>query len=147
MNDKPFWMRKSLEKMTPAEWEALCDGCARCCLLKLEDEDTREIYYTGVVCRLLDTGTCRCKDYDHRMQEVPTCVVLSPERVRSLKWLPKTCAYRLLAEGKNLPGWHPLVSGNPQTVHWAGISVRDRTISEEEIDIQKLEDYIIENLA
>lgn len=147
MNDKPFWMRKSLEKMTPAEWEALCDGCARCCLLKLEDADTREVYYTGVVCRLLDTGTCRCKDYAHRMQEVPTCVVLSPERVRSLKWLPKTCAYRLLAEGKNLPGWHPLVSGNPQTVHWAGISVRDRTISEEEIDIQKLEDYIIENLA
>ncbi len=147
MNDKPFWMHKSLEKMTPAEWESLCDGCARCCLLKLEDEDTREVYYTGVVCRLLDTGTCRCKDYAHRMQEVPTCVVLSPERVRSLKWLPKTCAYRLLAEGKNLPGWHPLVSGNPQTVHWAGISVRDRTISEEEIDIQKLEDYIIENLA
>ncbi len=147
MNDKPFWMRKSLEKMTPAEWEALCDGCARCCLLKLEDEDTREVYYTGVVCRLLDIDTCRCKDYDHRMQEVPTCVVLSPERVRSLTWLPKTCAYRLLAEGKNLPGWHPLVSGNPQTVHWAGISVRDRTLSEEEIDIQKLEDYIIENLA
>lgn len=147
MNDKPFWMRKPLEKMTPAEWEALCDGCARCCLLKLEDEDTREVYYTSVVCRLLDTDTCRCKDYNHRMQEVPTCVMLSPERVRRFKWLPKTCAYRLLAEGKNLPGWHPLVSGNPQTVHWAGISVRDRIISEEEIDIQKLEDYIIENLA
>lgn len=142
MKEKPFWKRKPLEKMTAAEWESLCDGCGQCCLHKLEDEDTRQVYYTGVACRLLDLHTCRCKNYAERLKEVPSCLVLSPGRVRELKWLPKTCAYRLLAEGKDLPGWHPLVSGNPQTVHWAGISVRDKAVSEEEIDIQQLEAYI-----
>lgn len=142
----PFWKRKKLEEMTREEWESVCDGCARCCLYKLEDEDTGEIYYTNVVCRLLDTFRCRCTEYNERSKLMPTCLVLTPVMVRQLKWMPKTCGYRLLAEGKDLEWWHPLVSGDPDTVHQAGISVRTGTIAETDVDMENLEDYIVDGL-
>lgn len=142
----PFWKRKSLEEMTREEWESLCDGCARCCLYKLEDEDTGTFYYTNVVCRLLDTHRCRCTAYTERVNLMPTCLVLTPALVRQLRWMPKTCAYRLVAEGKDLAWWHPLVSGSPDTVHQAGISVRYRTQAEKDVDMDNLEDYIVEDL-
>lgn len=122
----PFWREKSLAQMTPAEWESLCDGCGRCCLVKLEDEDTGAIAYTDVACRLLDAATCRCADYENRSDQVADCVRLTPEAVSSLTWLPPTCAYRLVAEGEDLPAWHPLVSGDPGSVAAAGISVAGR---------------------
>ncbi|OYW57557.1 MAG: hypothetical protein B7X99_02890 [Rhizobiales bacterium 17-65-6] len=126
MVDIPFWRRKALTDMTPQEWESLCDGCGRCCLVKLEDEDTGEIAYTDVACRLLDAGSCRCSDYPNRQAHVPDCVRLTPEVVLEIGWLPPTCGYRLVSEGKDLPSWHPLVSGTPDSVHEAGISVRGR---------------------
>ncbi len=138
----PFWRRKSLNEMTRHEWESLCDGCGKCCLHKLEDADTGEISPTNVACRLLDLGTCRCQDYAHRKSLVPDCLRLTPLRVRTLPWLPPSCAYRLLAEGKDLHWWHPLVSGDPETVHQAGISVRGRAVSETKVD--DLEDYIVD---
>lgn len=116
--------------MSKAEWESLCDGCGKCCLHKLEDEDTGNIHYTNVGCRLLNLGTCRCNDYPDRKRHVPDCVQLSPKEILQLRWLPSTCAYRLLADGKPLPWWHPLVSGDPQSVHRAGISVRGRAVAE-----------------
>ena len=130
MGERPFWATKSLDAMTRPEWESLCDGCARCCLHKLEDEDTGNIFYTDVACRVLDMNTCRCTRYGERKRLVPDCIVLSLDSVRDLSWLPSTCAYRLLGEGKELFWWHPLVSGDPETVHDAGISVRGRAASE-----------------
>ena len=127
----PFWRRKSLEDMSVSEWESLCDGCARCCLVKLEDEDSGEIHYTDIGCKLLDAKACRCIDYRRRASRVPDCVKLTPKTVRSLSWLPVTCAYRLVAEGKDLPDWHPLVSGSPDSVHKAGVSVRGRVHASE----------------
>ncbi|HLK84097.1 MAG TPA: YcgN family cysteine cluster protein [Xanthobacteraceae bacterium] len=144
MDDLPFWRRKALAEMTPDEWESLCDGCGRCCLNKLEDEDTGRVYYTDVGCRLLDGATCRCKDYQHRGELVEDCVRLSPDNVADLKWLPPTCAYRLVARGRDLYWWHPLVSGDPETVHAAGVSVRGRVaISEENISVEEYEERIV----
>jgi uncharacterized protein len=140
----PFWKRKTMQEMTREEWESLCDGCARCCLYKLQDEDTGEIYYTNVVCRLLDTFRCRCTAYNERSRLMPSCLVLTPDLVHQLRWMPKTCAYRLLAEGKELEWWHPLVSGDPNTVHEAGISVRWRTQAESEVDMENLEDEVVD---
>ncbi len=130
----PFWRRKSLEEMTREEWESLCDGCGRCCLHKLLYEDTGELVYTNVACRLFDGETCRCIDYAHRKEKVPDCTVLTPENLDEIPWLPKTCAYRLIAEGEDLRWWHPLVSGDPETVVEAGISVRGRTLDEDDVD-------------
>lgn len=130
--EQPFWKAKSLTDMSRTEWESLCDGCAKCCLHKLEDEDTGEIAQTDVACRLLDMQTCGCTRYPERQRLVPDCVVLNPDNVGNLSWMPTTCAYRLLAEGKELFDWHPLVSGDPDSVHRAGISVRGRAVSERE---------------
>jgi len=138
--DEPFWKTKTLEEMTAAEWESLCDGCGKCCLAKLEDEDTGEIHWTTVACRLFDSGACRCSDYENRLAKVADCVRLTPENVRTISWLPGTCAYRLVAEGKDLYWWHRLVSGSPETVHDAGISVRGR-VTASESDLAEPEDY------
>ncbi|MBV8575875.1 MAG: YcgN family cysteine cluster protein [Acetobacteraceae bacterium] len=128
----PFWKTKSLEEMTQDEWESLCDGCGRCCLHKLRNEDTGELAFTVVSCRLLDLNTCQCRDYPNRRRRVPDCVSLTPESLREIDWLPPSCAYRRLAEGKDLAWWHPLVSGDPETVHQAGVSVRGRAVSEKQ---------------
>ncbi|GGA96819.1 UPF0260 protein [Brucella endophytica] len=141
MNDKPFWLRKSLEQLTKTEWESLCDGCGQCCLHKLQDEDTDEIYWTSVACTLLDAETCQCSDYPGRKKKVPDCVFLTPEIIREADWLPRTCAYRLVAEGSGLYWWHPLVSGSPDTVHEAGISVRGR-ITAFDHDMESDDDYL-----
>jgi uncharacterized cysteine cluster protein YcgN (CxxCxxCC family) len=140
-----FWKTKTLEEMSSAEWESLCDGCARCCLEKLEDEDTGKIYFTHVSCKLLDAGLCACKDYTNRSDQVPDCVRLTPENVRTLNWLPPSCGYKLVAEGRDLYWWHPLISGDPNTVHEAGVSVRGRVRgTENEIPDADLEDHIVQ---
>jgi hypothetical protein len=141
---RPFWQVKALDALNDAEWESLCDGCGRCCLNKLEDEDTGEIYWTDVACRLLDHHTCRCGDYANRWETVPDCVKLDPTEVQEQRytWLPPTCAYRLIAAGQDLYWWHPLVSGDPDTVHAAGISVRGRVVSELDYHDEMLEDRI-----
>jgi uncharacterized cysteine cluster protein YcgN (CxxCxxCC family) len=143
-DEAPFWQRKSLAEMTDEEWESLCDGCGRCCLNKLEEEDTGRIYFTDVGCRLLDGESCRCRNYTHRTQEVDDCVRLRPDNVGTINWLPPTCAYRLLAEGRDLYWWHPLVSGDPLTVHSAGVSVRGRVgASEVDVSDEELEERIV----
>jgi len=126
----PFWRAKSLNDLTPSEWESLCDGCGKCCLHKVQYEDTNEVCYTNVGCRLLDLKTGRCSRYEERNRFVPDCVHLSPANIAELAWMPSTCAYRLLAEGKDLPAWHPLVSGDPNSVVQAGQSIRGRAIPE-----------------
>lgn len=141
---QPFWQTKTLAEMSEAEWESLCDGCGRCCLNKLEDWDTGQIFYTDVACRLFDGHSCRCRDYPNRHKRVADCVALTPANVGDLSWLPPTCGYRLIAEGHDLYWWHPLVSGDPATVHEAGISVRGRTLSETNIPESELEHHIVE---
>ncbi len=142
----PFWRAKTLEEMTEVEWEALCDGCGRCCLNKLEEEDTGDIYWTDAACRLLDHHSCRCSSYPNRHDFVPDCVRLDVEEVvnQTYTWLPPTCAYRLLAAGRDLYWWHPLVSGDPETVHLAGVSVRDRVVSEVDFPDDLLEDRVVD---
>ncbi len=143
-----FWERKPLSKMTPKEWEALCDGCGKCCLNKLEDAETGQVELTCVACRLLDDSTCHCTQYDIRHQFVPECIVMSPSNIDDhAYWMPQTCAYRLLWEGKPLFNWHPLISGDPNSVHQAGVSIQHRTVSEFEVDEDDWEDYIIEEPA
>lgn len=141
--DPPFWKQKSLREMTREEWESLCDGCGRCCLIKLEDEDTAEIVYTRLSCKLLDIGSCRCSSYERRHKKVPDCVRLTPETAATLDWLPATCAYRMIANGEDLAWWHPLVSGSAETVHEAGISVREFAISEKKIRKKKYERFLL----
>ena len=136
-----FWKTKTLAEMSDAEWESLCDGCAKCCLEKLLYEDTGEIDYTNVACRLLDIKTCRCTNYGERQRFVPDCVQLTADNIFQLKWMPSTCAYRLISEGKDLPDWHPLVSGDPNSAHKARASVRGRVVTE--ADAGDLEDHIV----
>ena len=142
-SDVPFWQRLTLEEMTDEEWESLCDGCGRCCLNKLEYEDTGEIEWTDIACRLLDGETCRCRDYENRHALVPDCVGLTADSVRTIRWLPPSCAYRLVAEGRPLYWWHPLVSGDPETVHLAGVSVRGRTLSEDEVPVSFFDNHVV----
>jgi uncharacterized cysteine cluster protein YcgN (CxxCxxCC family) len=139
-----FWENKRLEDMTPEEWESLCDGCAKCCVRKLEDEDTGEVHYTDVACRLLDRSTCRCSRYGERFSLVPDCIALTPACVHRFHWMPRTCAYRLLAEGKPLEPWHPLVSGDPNSVHRRGVSIQGRVVSELDIDDADLDQRLID---
>jgi uncharacterized cysteine cluster protein YcgN (CxxCxxCC family) len=140
-----FWKKKPLSKMSKAEWEALCDGCGKCCLNKLEDEDTQDVALTRVACRLLDDSTCRCTHYENRHQFVPDCIVLKPENLDThAYWMPLTCAYRLLWQGKPLYDWHPLISGDPDSVHKAGVSVQYDTVSEFDTPFEEWEDHIIE---
>jgi hypothetical protein len=141
----PFWRRKSLSEMTDSEWESLCDGCGRCCLNKLEEYETaKETFYTDVGCRLLDGHTCRCRDYQNRLDLVGDCVRLTPQALKRIQWLPPSCAYVLVAAGRDLYWWHPLVSGDPETVHAAGVSVRGRVrASELDVPDEELEDYIV----
>ena len=136
-----FWKHKTLAEMSAAEWESLCDGCGKCCLHKLEDEDNGDLHYTNVACRLLDLNTARCRRYPDRQRWVPDCIQLSIDNIEQFGWLPSTCAYRLLAEGEDLPDWHPLVSGDRQSVHRAGVSIRGWTISEDDAD--DLEDHVL----
>ncbi|MEL7449332.1 MAG: YcgN family cysteine cluster protein [Pseudomonadota bacterium] len=139
----PFWETKRLGDMSSREWESLCDGCGRCCLHKLEDADTGEVFYTNVACRLFDAESCRCSDYPRRTEHVDDCVVLKPDQTDEFAWLPTSCAYRRLSEGKSLEWWHPLVSGDPETVVQAGISVKGRTVAEELVDEDQVEEHII----
>lgn len=139
----PFWKRKTLEAMSPSEWESLCDGCGKCCLIKLEDDDTGKIYTTDAHCRLFDNKRCECRDYPNRKSKVPDCVVLKPQSVAALKWMPRTCAYRVLSEGKPLPKWHHLITGDRNSIHEAGMSVQAATVSEDGLS----EDELLERIT
>ncbi len=142
-----FWETEALTDLTPSEWEALCDGCGKCCLRKLEFEDTGEVEYTNIACRLLDRGTCRCRDYANRKKIVTDCVVVTAEKLdQILYWMPSTCGYRLMAEGRPLEPWHPLISGRANSVAEAGISLAGHMVSEEGVDDDDLENYIVEGL-
>lgn len=140
-----YWRDTPLDRMSGTEWEALCDGCGKCCLVKLEEDDG-QVFYTDVACRLFDAGTCRCGNYPLRETLVPECVILTPATVRrTVEWMPRTCAYRLIAEGKALPEWHYLVCGDREAVHRAGISARGWTVPEYEVPEDELEDHIIDD--
>ncbi len=141
---RAFWNTKKLREMNTAEWEALCDGCGRCCLHKLEDIDTGLFYYTNVACRLLDTHSCRCSNYTERKRIVADCLRLSQSGEEQFAWLPASCAYRRLHDGQPLSWWHPLVSGNSETVHLAGISVRGRVVDEQQVSHERFEEYIVD---
>ena len=145
MTDQPFWKTKTLAEMSNAEWESLCDGCGLCCLNKLEDWDTGEVVFTSVACKLLDGDSCRCSDYENRQQTVPDCIQLTLQGLREIKWLPPSCAYRLVRDGEDLYWWHPLISGDPETVHQAGISVKSFAMSEARVKEENFMRYIIED--
>jgi len=140
---RPFWKRKTLDQLDQGEWESLCDGCGLCCLQKLEDEDDGSVYYTRIACKLLDLKTCKCTRYAERKQFVADCIQLTPGQAGEFKWLPPTCGYRLTSEGKDLPLWHPLVSGDESAVHDAGISQSGRMLSETQVAEEDWEDYMI----
>lgn len=139
-----FWKTRSLDELTTEQWESLCDGCGQCCLVKLEDADSGDVFYTDVVCYLLDQDACRCGDYKQRCILVPDCVKLTPDNLQDLSWMPVDCAYRRLAEGRELAWWHPLVSGSFATVHESGASVKGKAICETEVDINDLEEHIVD---
>jgi uncharacterized protein len=130
MGDQPFWKTKRLDQLTVEEWESLCDGCGRCCLVRFEDEETGEVIPTRISCKLFDADTCRCSNYARRKRLVPDCIKLTPGNIEALTWMPASCAYRRIYEGRDLAWWHPLVSGDADSVHRAGVSMRGKTISE-----------------
>jgi len=136
---RPFWETTPLERMTPSQWESLCDGCGQCCMHRFEDDATGAYFVTNAACRLLDLHTCKCKHYETRRKFVPGCMTLTLKRVRKYDWLPETCAYRRLAAGKELPTWHPLITGDPESVHAAGVSVRGKAVSEDDVDLEAIE--------
>ena len=144
MSHDEFWKTKRLDELSSYEWESLCDGCGRCCLNKLEDWETGEIYWTNIGCELLDCDSCRCTDYTHRFDKVPDCIQLTPENVPTIGWLPSTCGYRLVMEGKDLYDWHPLKSGNKDTVHEAGISIRGRAVPDDGIQPEDYENHLVD---
>jgi len=137
-----FWEHKTLSRMSDKEWESLCDGCGKCCLNKIIDDETEELHYTNVSCHLLHTKSCKCRKYDQRFKLVKDCVKVSLDDIQQFHWLPKSCAYRRLAEGKPIPEWHPLITGSHSAMHKGGFSVRGKIISESSIDLDNLEDYI-----
>ena len=137
-----FWETKNLIDMNENEWESLCDKCGKCCVIKLEDFDTQEVHYTNVSCKLLCEKSASCKNYENRKSLVPDCIILSPDNLKDLKWMPETCAYKLLNEGKELPYWHPLLSGNDKEIVNSGNSVKNRVTNENKIKIKDLPDYI-----
>ena len=137
-----FWETKNLIDMNENEWESLCDKCGKCCVIKLEDFDTQEVHYTNVSCKLLCEKSASCKDYKNRKSIVSDCIILSPNNLKDLKWMPETCAYKLLNEGKELPYWHPLLSGNDKEIVNSGNSVKNRVTNEIKIKIKNLPDYI-----
>ncbi len=139
-----YWQTTPLSKMTDSQWEGLCDGCARCCLNKLEDWDSGEIYWTNVACELLDCEACLCKDYENRQVLMPDCIQLTLDKISEISWLPPTCGYRLVSEGQDLPNWHPLISGRAESVHEAGVSVRGRVVPENNMKPEELEDHIVD---
>ncbi|WP_284285258.1 YcgN family cysteine cluster protein [Marinibactrum halimedae] len=139
----PFWEVKTLDEMSESEWESLCDGCGKCCLHKLQDDDTEEVFYTNVACKFLDVETCRCRDYAHRKDNVPECVSLTREQVDQFHWLPSSCAYRRIAQGLKLEKWHPLISGDETSVHRFKRSVKGRVISELDVTEEDWEEYVI----
>ncbi len=141
-----FWQKKQLHEMTLEEWEALCDGCGICCLFKMEDADTGEVQLTNVACRYLDLEQCRCQLYDVRGSAMPSCIKLTPSKVSKLTWLPPTCAYRLVMTGQPLPGWHPLISGDLDSVHRAGVSVKGCVMREADADMSRIEEYVVADL-
>lgn len=143
MTERPFWESKSLDAMDRAEWESLCDGCGKCCLIKLEDEDSGLVHFTSVACRYLDQKRCSCKVYDTRQRYVPTCVVLQPGELDNLHWMPATCAYRLLNEGKPLPVWHPLLAGDRKAMVASGNTVTGRVLSEQFVHDEDLQEHIV----
>ena len=143
---KPFWQSKSLQEMSREEWESLCDGCGFCCLVKLEDEETDEVYVTNVACAYLDLDTCRCRDYANRLRNVPACLQLSPERPELYRLLPQSCTYRRLHEGQTLEDWHPLITHDPDSTRKAGITVCEHALSEKYIHPEQLQDHVLKKL-
>jgi uncharacterized cysteine cluster protein YcgN (CxxCxxCC family) len=142
---KPFWQTKSLHEMTHSEWESVCDGCAKCCLVQLQDEETEQLVFTSIACDLLKAGSCQCSDYANRSTKVPSCMSMTPENVEECaEFAPASCAYRLLLEGKPLPPWHHLQSGSRETIHQTGNSVRGRIKFEREVRLDDLEDYVVD---
>ena len=144
MAELPFWKIKTLPEMTPKEWESLCDGCGKCCLVKLEDEESKELFFTNLHCKLLDGSTCQCSDYANRKKIVPICVKLTPKIVATVDWLPESCAYRLVHEGKDLHDWHHLVCGDRNEIHRRGWSVRNKTVTEEGVSDDDAINYVID---
>lgn len=144
MQSNPFWREKPLDEMTNEEWESLCDGCGKCCMIRLEDEDSGKIADTNIACKLFERTECTCSDYLNRCTLVPDCVKLTPDNLAALDWMPKTCTYRLVFEGYELPPWHHLITGDRESIHQAGMSVRDRTVSEEEVAPDDAEQYLIQ---
>ena len=143
IGNKHFWQTKTLDQLSADEWESLCDGCGLCCLVKIKDEDHGDVYNTSVACRQLDIETCRCRDYENRLSDVPMCIQVTKDNVAQLDWLPETCAYRRLHAGKQLPEWHPLITGDKTSVHDAGVSVKWFAVSEEYVHPEQLSDFIL----